>query len=139
MVRMASRKKPLKSFEANGLDDAYNKGYFEGSISRYTLVEGLRRRNPTIRFHSNETHTGVFDGNKFVCGIAKGTTVPRYSIFQERTSKMLPVSDEHGNILSLDTIHTDEGDSGKMLIRGWEVTLRILRGKGYVIKENDFS
>lgn len=68
---------------AKSLDDAYEKGYFSGSMSRYELMEKITKYNPRLRWYANATHRGLFDSNRYICGIGHNMTIPKWTIMRE--------------------------------------------------------
>ena len=131
-----SFKKPLGTFRAKSLDDAYLKGFFSGGMSRQRFLEILRKRNKNknLYFRTNGDYAALFSNNDFICGFANTTTIPRYTIQQW--------DDSLGRLTFTDgreeNIDPEDSAQGRILVRGWEPAARIIKGKGYEVRATDF-
>lgn len=98
--------------EVTSEEDAAEKGYFSGAITRDRLLKAITKRNPEIRIIYGKEHAGLFDKQKgFICGVSRRYYIPMFTIHNTTTNKVL--------------------------CRSWKSIINILRRKGYEINEND--
>jgi len=129
--------------QAASLDHAYETGLFEGSMTRYELMDRVTKYNPQLRWHANATHRGLFDSNKqegigFICGIGHNMTIPKYtiSVYDHKKDEALALSTPDGDIVEKQIYNRDR-DKGKILMRGWPVILNMVKAAGYRIDDED--
>lgn len=129
------KKRPLPVFEAKDLDEAYSLGYFSGSMSRYKFLS-LLKKNRDIHFKTKGSYASLYSGKEFICGMSPHFTIPRYSITKLDRSKLKKIgwSTPDGKIYSEEMVNKDD-EHGKVFVRGWEQTLRVVRQKGYHVNE----
>lgn len=127
-------------FEAKDLDEAYKLGYYEQSMSRWRLLELLRKRNRGIHYKNLGKYAGFYNDKEFICGASPHFTIPRYSIvkYDKTQDRRASWSTPDGVVTSREVINDDE-EKGKILVRGWETTLKILKQKGFDIRSEDIS
>jgi len=104
--------KPV-SVGVKSLQDAYNKGWFSGSISRDRLLAAVRKRNEHrgIRIRYAKDHAAICDDSGFVCGVSRLCHIPQFTLSDET--------------------------SGYIFCRSWRKILETLRRKGYEVYESD--
>lgn len=113
-------KKPDYIQYADNLQDAYHKGYFSPSMTKYELLDRITKHNPSLRTYSSKTHTGLFDTDVynpkqkessigFIGSIGKENTIPYFTILRN--------SDHY------------------VLAHSWRSTLSKVKSKGYKIDE----
>lgn len=123
---------------AASLEDAYQKGYFTGSMSRWELLDRIQKFNPDMATKANARYRGIFINERYVCGLTHNLTIPKWTIVkhdpkQDRTIKWC---DEHGETFTGETVNLDE-DEGVILARGWPITLDMLKRKGFQVDEKN--
>lgn len=127
--------KKYSSRNASSLQDAFEKGLFNGSISRDELMARITKYNPDVRWIAHEHVMGLHDVHKgFVCGITRSRTIPLFSIFLKNPNdiKKIDYCTEEGEYTHSGYVDKNP-ESGKMLARGWAITFHILEQKGYKI------
>lgn len=124
----------FKVAKVEDLQDAYNQGLFNGSMSRWELEDRVTKYNPSLRIQSNATHRGLFDGNSFVCGIGHDLTIPRFTLIRYvgRLHRTITTTDEYGNKTGTQDRNTDPRD-GVVLMRAWPEIMRMVAKQGYEI------
>lgn len=138
MLNRLSRDGQYKCWLAKDLDEAYQLGFFNGSMTRYELMDRLTKHNKSLRWFANSTHRSLWDTDKgergFICGITHNSIVPRYSIMQYDFSKdkKLTYCNAFGEVTESETTNADE-EEYTALARGWEATLAIVERNGYVV------
>ncbi len=126
-------------FLAKNLDEAYKKGYFNGSMQRTELMERITRYNPQLCWKANATYRGLFDttlhvDKAFICGIPHNMTIPKYSLMEYDFSKdrKLQWCTEEGKKTGTEIVNAKEHDY-KVLARGWKTIFCIIEKRGYRI------
>ncbi len=123
---------------ARDLNDAFKKGYFSSSISRYDLEDRVTKYNETIRSHSSSTHRGLYDRNRFIVGIGFHITIPKFTIcrFIPELHKKINYTDQFGNRTGSEVVNMDKAD-GYVFMRGWPLIVKDIMRKGYSFDEKD--
>ena len=128
----------IKMTYAANLDEAYKKGYFTGSMTRWELMERITKYNPELRWYANKTHRGLFDTHrgKFICGIPHNLTIPKFSIqrYDKKQERKVDFTNMYGEYVGTEIIQTDDLD-GLYLARGWPIIFKMLKKRGYKINE----
>ena len=97
---------------AKDLDDAYKKGYFNGSLTRYELLDIIEKKNKDVlRYIYGKQALGLYNRNRYIAAIGYINPIPKFTIMQEI--------------------------SNKVLAKGWPAILNMIRGQGYEIQYND--
>ena len=123
---------------AKDLDEAYEFGYFSGSMSAYELMARITKYNPSLRWHSYKRYRGLWDTARsaysYICGVPYFNTMPKFTIMKLDTAKSrkLHYCMEDGTPTSSEVINTDN-EEYKVLARGWPVILDIVKRKSYEI------
>jgi hypothetical protein len=88
--------------------------------------------NPSLRWHANATHRGLFEGNKFITGISHNITIPKVSLskYDKKFERKLSWSTPDGEVVKTEVYNLDH-DLDKILTKGWVSTIRTVLRKGY--------
>ena len=127
---------------AASLEDAYNKGYFTGSMTRWELMERITKYNPNLKWYANATHRGLFDSDKkdkaFICGITHNLTIPKFTIQKHdpRAVRTINYSNAYGDITHKEDVYTGD-DEGYVIARSWKTIFNIVKKRGYNVNEKD--
>lgn len=93
----------------DGLDDAYEKGFFSGSLSREELFDIIVKRNPELRYIYSKYGIGIYDTHRgqYIAPVGRVNPIPQFTLMRE--------------------------SDNKCLCRSWHVILDKIRRKGYEI------
>jgi len=115
--------------QAASLQDAFNKGYYTGSMTRWELMERIEKKNPSARWYSTVKHRGLWIRGKFICGIGSNLTIPKFSITRYDKSKDIKC---WGEVID----NTDEWKD-IILMRSWRVIFNTIKQKGYEVDDEN--
>jgi hypothetical protein len=74
--------------EVFSLDEAYELGYFQGSITRDELLDRITKKNPDLRLIYGKEGVGLFSRNKYVASIGKLNPIPKFTLSNKVTGKV---------------------------------------------------
>lgn len=140
MRQLYYREGKFKCFLAVNLDEAYDLGFFQGSMNKYELIDRITRYNDDgdLKIFTNKTHKAIWNirkgENGFICGIPHFSTIPKHSIMEYNfgKDKKLQYSNEYGEYTGTETINMDEFEY-KVLARGWEPIFAIVEKNGFKV------
>ncbi len=121
-------------YKVASLDHAYQMGLFNGSMTRWELMDRVTKYNPSLRWYANATHRGLFDSNKFICGISHNLTIPKTSLskYDKKFEKSLSWATPDGEVVKTETYNLDY-EVDKILTVGWVSIIRSVLAKGYKV------
>jgi len=120
------------------LNDAYKKGYFTGSITRWELEDRVLKYNSSLKIFSGKTHRNIWDISKgengFICGLTHNMTIPKFTIMQydSRFDKSIDFTNEYGELTEKKVYNLDD-KKDYILAKSWIVTFKNLIKEGYKV------
>jgi len=130
----------VKTLYAKSLDDAYEKGYFSGSMNREELYQRILKHNDTLRVRYTKTHGGLWDRGRFVTAIGRCISIPRFTIchHDSKFDETIIHRNEWGEEVSREVKNMDEMN-GYVYMRGWTHIIRDIMKKGYKVDTRGLS
>lgn len=117
--------RPRTEFEKHvqSYDDAYEKGYFSGSMAKDEFFRRIEKYNSQLRWFTskfgNQLYTGIWHGRKMVASVTPLSKIPRFNLL----------------LNTPDNPETHE----KVLCKSWISVFNTLEKQGYVIDDKDIS